>query len=582
MRETTVTRSTVNAIGREITPDGYATVKKVADEIESVKALADSIDANTDFNAMAEVINALGDSVSDLAALAQADLIAISADLNKGNYLGNRKIDIDLALNNTSDTVEVTYQGATITTNQGEIIQINFTSTNDDDEVIVEELASFTAIYNAITDGIDSYNTGQADPQKRVVNTEIDIINSTLPELPTMIRFRDTDGSASSIDRIQLQVYAGSAVDTAPTYFWAKTTSALQTLANRVGDVIALGNDIDSIIVLASQTDEIGYLYEDREKLTGATDSLYSELSKIQAIHADLAKMVIVADNIANVNTTATNIEDVNFVANNIVAIQNAQDNADTASAKADEATISAANAKASEDIATTQAGIAAEKAESITGATVGSTTTGIPGSEAVVTFNSADSTFNFSIPQGDKGSKGEAFQVNSVGLEAGRAIYDDRPQGFSFLATDTSVIYFKETSADADWSGGAPFGKGDKGDKGDTGTGIVSLSFTSTTDDSNTPSQPGATDTYTLTYTDGSNDTYDVYNGVDLAVDDTDTSTDKVWSSEKVNNELAGKADTDHSHSIEQLPEGVLTQEEASSIYATQQQLTAMALVLG
>jgi len=593
MRETTVTRSNTAAIQREITPDGYATVKKVADQIESVQSLAAAIDANTDFNAMAQVIDKLGDSVSDLAALAQADLVAISADLVKGNYLGNRKIDIDLALNNTSSTVEVTYRGATLTTNTGSVIQIDFTSTDGEGNEVVEELASFTAIYNAISDGIDAFNLSEPDPQKHIVNTEIDIINSTFADLPTMIRFRDTDGSASSIDRIQLQVFSGSAVEIAPTYFWAKTTSALQTLANRVGDVIALGNDIDSIIVLASQTDEIGYLYTDRDKLTGDSGSLYSELSKIQDIHlnlvglvglsevideilalyADQAKLTgptdsiyseldklrdvffslgnvtLTADSIDNVNSAAASIADINFVANNIVAIQNAQDNADTATAKAAEAASSASIAATQSSLATDQvvlateqAVIAADKADEIKGVTVGNTSTGVAGGNALVTYNSLTGSFNFVIPQGTKGDKGDAFQVNSVGLFASRPLYDTQIAGFSFLATDSSIVYFKLSATSGDWSEGAPFGKGDKGEEGDAGKGVVGTSWLSTTDASNLPSKSGATDTYKITYTDTTFDTFNVYNGLDLSIEDSLVNSVSVWSSQQISDELAKK----------------------------------------
>lgn len=562
----------------------YDKVALVATEIDNIGTLATAIEANADFALMAEVINTLGDSVSDLAALASADLAAISVDLVKGNYLGNRKIDIDLALNNESELIEVSYQGATITTNTGAVLQIDFTATDSNGNNVIEELSSYTAIYNAIVDGIDVYNAAEPDVQQHIVNTEIDIINSTLPSLPTMIRFRDLDGSASSIDRIELKVFSGNAVNTEPNYFWAKTTSALQTLANRVGDVIALGNDIDSIIALASQTDEIGYIYEDRDKLTGPTDSLFSELSKLQTLHtnllsitdlaavitqitdlhadqdkltgntdslfselsklqtvfASLSSVVSVDADIANVNIAATNIADINFVANNIIAIQNAQANANIATAKALEAANSAAQAVISVDtsvdqvnlainqvglatnqvtLATAQAVIAADKAASITGATVGSTITASAGSNALVTFNSNDSTFSFVIPEGDKGEKGDAFQVNAVGLAANKSVYDDRVEGFSYLATDTAEIYFKVSNGLGDWSAGAPFGKGDDGDIGNTGNGIVNTIFTSTTDGSGLAGASGATDTYTITYTDSSTSTFDVKNGLDGSV---------------------------------------------------------------
>jgi hypothetical protein len=51
---------------------------------------------------------------------------------------------------------------------------------------------------------------------------------------------------------------------------------------------------------------------------------------------------------------------------------------------------------------------------------------------------------------------------------------------------------------------------KGDKGDKGDAGRGIVSIARTSGT------GAPGTTDTYTITYSDSTTSTFQVYNGAD------------------------------------------------------------------
>lgn len=110
---------------------------------------------------------------------------------------------------------------------------------------------------------------------------------------------------------------------------------------------------------------------------------------------------------------------------------------------------------------------------------------------------------------------------------------------------------------------------KGDKGDKGDTGNGIQSIVKTSTsglidtytitfTDGTTTTFQvengngiygiaktstSGLVDTYTITFTNGTTSTFQVTNGKDAEIDDTTTSTTKVWSSSKVSTELAAKA---------------------------------------
>lgn len=70
---------------------------------------------------------------------------------------------------------------------------------------------------------------------------------------------------------------------------------------------------------------------------------------------------------------------------------------------------------------------------------------------------------------KGDKGDKGDSFTVDAVGLLSGRAAYDGQAVGFSYLATDNSLIYFR--AAGGGWTAGVPFGKGDKGDTGAPGT---------------------------------------------------------------------------------------------------------------
>ena len=136
-------------------------------------------------------------------------------------------------------------------------------------------------------------------------------------------------------------------------------------------------------------------------------------------------------------------------------------------------------------------------------------------------------------VPQGVKGDRGEAFQVNSIGTLAQRALYNNQLTGFSYLAVDVDVngstiphIYFKLSNASGDWSIGAPFGRGDKGDTGDTGNGITQITFTSTTHVSGLAGQSGGVDTYTITYTDGTTNTFIVHNGIDSDFNSTSVST--------------------------------------------------------
>ena len=71
---------------------------------------------------------------------------------------------------------------------------------------------------------------------------------------------------------------------------------------------------------------------------------------------------------------------------------------------------------------------------------------------------------------QGIQGDQGDSFAVDVSGLLSEKGTYDNELIPFSFLATDTSDLYIKNSDTPGDWSAGIPFGKGEKGDTGDTG----------------------------------------------------------------------------------------------------------------
>ena len=511
----------------------YDNVKLVSEHLGDINKLATTLKNDIDFTALSSVLTTLGESVEDFAALSQADLALISKDLIKGNYLGNRKIDIDLSLNNLSSTTEVTYESVRIVTNFGVVIDIPFVITDTQGNSVVEELSSYTAIYNKIVSGINEFNTSEPNNQLHVTNTEIDIINSTLPDLPTMIRVRDADGNASNIDRIELQVHSGEAVNYRPAYFWANTTSALQTLANRVGEIISLGHDIDSIVLLASQRDEIGALYEAREELFGLTNSLSSDLSKLQELHTNLVALLEIQTNLPILNNVYENMASILYNEANMGSIVAAESHALTAYNEAlkaeseanlaegykDEASLFRDEAESSKTLAEAAATTATQKNAEIKAISIDQTLTGNPGSAASVIYNSLQNAFTFVIPRGDKGEKGDAYTVSALGTAAEKVNYENQSTGFSFLDITNGLIYFKLSGATADWSVGFPFGQGPKGDEGDVGTGIVNFTFVSTTDLSGNPAQSGATDTYAANLTNGQSYTFDIKNGVDSAV---------------------------------------------------------------
>lgn len=739
--------------------------------ISNVNALADKLDIIVESN---EIFD--GGIIPVLEEIAALDLYEAILDLKKGNYLGNRKIDINLALNMQGITQElidkdpdnaeaiwtnpantVQYDKAIVTFVDGEVIELPFLfdanpttiSTHAD---LLSQLTRLDYVYaQAQLDSIYQVTVGSNTPYTitidnipytftsgtlatreqiiaglaNLINTQAIPITATVtdsgtklnitadiagnpfytevsanlavatitpnviegpketaflaklestlmsgfaaPVVGEFVRAYDVIGENSNIERIQLHAVSGNYIEENPMYYWAKTTSAFQTLSMRANDIIKLGNEIDRIILLANSIEDVievqrrlpqlvdtydsngnpngdetiynnltelvelhsklteiitvyndikvggnNYIFTIAEDLqtdgyvttlgidmqrvdskvievgsdlqtnnyTGtvgadlqAIDSkvvevandlqlanspikavatnlqttntvgvVVSNITSVNTVSGSIAKVNNVSDNIAKVNrvndsiaavdrvhtsitkldrvhtsitkldTVELHIANVDTVADNIVAVQSAAANANIATDKANIATAQA-------QIATTQAGIATAKANEIKNVTVGTTVTGAPGTNALATYNSADGKFTFVIPQGLKGDRGEAFQVNAVGLLANRSIYDNQVTGFSFLAIDQATIYFKLSNTTANWSLGAPFGKGETGATGATGNGIAQTTFTSTTDVSGLPNKSGATDTYTITYTDGTTDTFTVYNGLDSAV---------------------------------------------------------------
>jgi hypothetical protein len=461
---------------------------KFSENVNAVAVKLSAIEtANANFNP---------DIVATLEEVAALDLQEVTDDFGKGTFLGNRKIDIDFAANKAgvasssdplsvwnSNSGTVYYSHAVATFTDGVSITVNFV--NDDSQPInisttadlVVQLLKHTAFTTKLT------------------NTSI--TNEIGGYVGAIARISDIVGTSSNLERMQVINATGSTpVETNPIYYWAKTTSALQTLAMRAGDIIEIGNNINNIVTLSQRIEELL--------------ALQSEIAKLVAVYNDLANVVAAGTNIANINTVAPAVAQLQTLATNIAQLQAIYADLtaiNASSANATTATTKAAEAIASANSASASAALAAQKAAQILAITA-TAVTGAAGTPASAVYNPADGKFTFIIPQGIKGDKGDAFQVSAQGLYAARSGYDAQPINFSFFASDTGLLYFKNSATSGDWSAGIPFGKGDKGDAGDDGRGVTSIVRTSG------DGSAGSTDTYTITYSDASTSTFNVVNG--------------------------------------------------------------------
>lgn len=440
-------------------------LKLVEDTLAKIDEVVTLISAFTMDENKQDLVTSIVNNIEDIKTVVDSadEMDTIVADILKGNYLGNRKIDIILSENQSDSVSAVSYKQADVILTDGTKLSMPFLSGE-----AVLELTSHADIKSYIVG-----HTLFAQVQYTEVTVE-EAVGTTL----TLIRLRDADGHSSNVERVELTVNSGTAVEQKPSYYWAKTTSALQTIANRVGDIIALGNDIDKIVSLSQNIDELS--------------ALQNSLSSLLELHVNITEL-LKADEYAQTASTKAS---------------EASASAQTAATKASEASSSASAASQSATTAT-------EKANQIKAIAVQANTLAA-GQSAAVAYDSAANKFTFSIPQGLKGDKGDPLTISAKGLKANRSMYDEQPINFSYLATDEGLLYFKMSSTSGDWGDGLAFGKGDKGDPGDDGDGVDTIAWLSTTDASNVKGVAGATDTYRITMTSGNTFDFEVTNGQD------------------------------------------------------------------
>jgi hypothetical protein len=68
---------------------------------------------------------------------------------------------------------------------------------------------------------------------------------------------------------------------------------------------------------------------------------------------------------------------------------------------------------------------------------------------------------------QGVKGDTGQSLIPDAIDTFANRSLYDTELEGFVFMASDTGMLYFRETVFNGTWSVGVPF-RGPEGLPGD------------------------------------------------------------------------------------------------------------------
>ncbi len=543
-------------------------------------------------------------------------------DLKKGNYLGNRKLDINLALNIQGITQDMldddSVDAKAIWTDASQIVFYDKATVLFTDNVAIEVPFLFDG--NPVNISTHSELLLQFSQNAALqAKLEATLMGAfTANVVGEFVRVYDLTNDPSKIERITLNAVSGNYKSQNPIYTWADTTSALQVIAMRQTDLVKIGNNIDRIISLINKIEEVLEIQTKLPELVGEAGdiTIYNKLSELMETHAQLTAIVTVYNDIKaggnnyinsvgadlqlgvdseikkvnanktnidavnankdNIDTNAENADAINTVAtdldlgasskikinadniNQIVAVAlelakviatannetninknaNNEDNINTVAVNILDVI---ANAENMTDIknALNYANTASQKAEEaiqarnqIIGLNVSAQTLA-SNQLATVAYDSLIGLLTFGIPQGPKGDRGDPYEPDARGLYANRSLYDNELKDFSYLAYDVEIngeivpqLYFKNSNDPADWSVGSSFGRGP------TGTGIESNLFTSTTDASGVEGVAGATDTYTITYTDGSTSTWIKKNGIvptkaDLGLENVDNTSD-------------------------------------------------------
>ena len=183
-----------------------------------------------------------------IAILKTADLTILKTladDLRKGTSNGLRKIDIELVENAKDPLVEVAYDAVEIKLNTGHSFTtaLSFSTLTDTTGTPVTSSKSYAALRDELNRVMNLNNSTYAgDPTKEIVNTYIDIIGETVAH-PTYrcLRVLDVLTGVSNIVSIRLYAASGSeddAINKAPEYSWADTTSALQVLIDHLPEFV--------------------------------------------------------------------------------------------------------------------------------------------------------------------------------------------------------------------------------------------------------------------------------------------------------------------------------------------------------
>ena len=238
---------------------------------------------------------------------------ALMDDLNKGSLYGYRKLDINLIKNMYNFSSTMTKEEMAALWNDAtqrlyyESITIRFT-----DQTYLTKTFNKLGVPVLINNHNDLFDQLNEWPEflTKVHGMKFDVFSDTATVGDWgLLRFYDADTLDGNIDKITLTVTTknidqnfdptlAKAKEYEPTYTWVDTTSTLNTVAQRINEIIKVGNNTNKLLEIYSYLKQLMEIY-------AVLDQLASNDASKETIYKNLAKLVAISDNLDSLTDLA-------------------------------------------------------------------------------------------------------------------------------------------------------------------------------------------------------------------------------------------------------------------------------------
>ena len=238
---------------------------------------------------------------------------ALMDDLNKGSLYGYRKLDINLIRNMYNFSSTMTKEEMAALWNDAtqrlyyESITVKFT-----DQTYLTKTFNKLGVPVLINNHNDLFDQLNEWPEflAKVHGMKFDVFSDTATVGDWgLLRFYDADTLDGNIDRITLTVTTknidqnfdptlAKAKEYEPTYTWVDTTSTLNTIAQRINELIKVGNNSNKLLEINSYLQQLMEIY-------AVLDQLASNDTSKETIYKNLAKLVAISDNLDSLTDLA-------------------------------------------------------------------------------------------------------------------------------------------------------------------------------------------------------------------------------------------------------------------------------------